>query len=208
MNGEQKILRIKIEDRWEASEFASSLNALDRLYCLRLGLELELEELSELEELYFRAPYPMRRSVRYLRQIGNRESLVSRGRVSLFALEQLEPKERLEVRRVIYGSPGIKDLAGIAEIIGHLKDFILRLIEHAVNCREKRLDNEKRELENEQLKIKVAREYVELARDLGYTKAQVRQLVVAVLKEQEPLTKLIADGKIRSADIVDEEKKV
>lgn len=212
MDEEQRILRIGIDDRWEASEFAASLNALDRLYCLRLGLTLEMEELRELREFYFDAPFPIRHSLRYLRRLtkqspallyGDRGPLVSRGRVSPLALEQLEPEERLVVRRVLYGSPGIKDLAGIGEIIGHVKDLLIRLIEYWSTRRQRKLENERRELENKQLQVEVAKQFVGLAQELGYTKREMRQLVVAVVNEQRPLVQLIADGKIKSADSVD-----
>ncbi|MBS0446597.1 MAG: hypothetical protein JSR59_11690 [Proteobacteria bacterium] len=41
VDAETQVLRIGSKGRWEASEFAQSLSALDRLYTLRFGLALE-----------------------------------------------------------------------------------------------------------------------------------------------------------------------
>jgi hypothetical protein len=45
MNEEKQVLRVGIDGHGEASEFAMSLSAIDRLYTLRFGLALEMDEL-------------------------------------------------------------------------------------------------------------------------------------------------------------------
>jgi hypothetical protein len=51
--------------------------------------------------------------------------------------------------------------------------------------------------------VEIAKQFVGLAQDLGYTKREMRQLVAAVVHEQQPLVKLITAGKITSADSID-----
>jgi len=80
----------------------------------------------------------------------------------------LYPDEELEIRRIEYGSPGFKDLAGLGDIVGHIMEFIFRLIEH-------RSRREKRKLENDRLRIENAREFVQLAKECGYTEADIRK---------------------------------
>ena len=129
----------------------------------------------------------------------------SSGAVPVDALvsDLLEDGERLLVKRVIYGSPGIKDLVGIGEIVGHIKDLLVRLIDHCSTRRQRSLENERRELENRKLEIEVAKEFVNLAKDVGYTKREMRQLVGMVTDKQRPLVRLIVSGKIISADTVE-----
>ena len=54
---EKLVLRVGIEGRWEAAEFANSLSALDQLYLTRFALSLEQEELRELREFYMKGPF-------------------------------------------------------------------------------------------------------------------------------------------------------
>jgi hypothetical protein len=215
MKQEKQVLRIEIDGHWEAGEFAASFNALNRLYALRLGLALELEEFQELEafdprvviysgQIRFQSARVWRRILNAKESGIQRDSLVSGSRVSARISELIEPKERLTVRRITYGSPGFKDLAGLGEIIGHLKDFLLRLIEHHDAKDKRALDNEQQRLTNEQLKIEIAKGYIEIAQELGYTKRETRQLVAAVMYEQKPLIKLIAARKITSASAEDD----
>jgi hypothetical protein len=214
MNEERQVLRVGIDGTWEAGEFAASFNALDRLYAMRFAIALELEELRELRDFYMDVPFPpFPRSLRALRAWARlappsvlrsgRAPLLGRGEVPFtVASELLEPEERLIVRRILYGSPGIKDLVGIGEIVGHLKDLLVRLIDHWSTGRQRSLENERRELENQQLQVEIAKQFVGLAQDLGYTKKEMRQLVSAVVLEQRPLIRLVAAGKITSADTV------
>jgi hypothetical protein len=213
MNDETQVLRIGIDGRWEASEFAASLTALDRLYTLRFGLSLEQDDLHYLSELYLDAPIPPFPSpTRYLRSWAKltppaylrseRTPLTSSKRISAVS-RLLEPGERLVVQRVSYGSPGIKDLAGVGETVGHVKDLLVRLIDHWSTRRQRKLENDRRELENQQLQVEIAKQYVALAQELGYSKQEMRQLVSTVMHEQKPLMGLIASGKITSADTVD-----
>lgn len=211
-----RVLRLGIDGHWEAREFAGALTALDRLYTLRFALAVEFEELRDIRDLYVDFPFPeFARSIKHFRRWAKLipPPFFSSARMppvtdpkGLARWDDLfEPQERLAVQRVIFGSPGIKDLAGIAEIIGHLKDLMAQIIEHWLARRQRELENERRELENQQLQVQVAKEYVALAREVGYSKRQMRQLVASVVREQRPLIHLVVAGKITSADTINNE---
>ena len=218
MNEETLVLRVGIEGRWEAAEFAKSLSALDQLYLTRFALTLEHEELRELRDFYMEGPFgpmPYLHSSRSLRRwLKAAPPAVFRRERQLEILggpadagpaiaELLEGHERLLVQRVIYGSPRIKDLVGVGEIVGHLKDMLVRLIDHCSTRRQRNLENDRRELENRKLELEVAKEFVALARDIGYTKREMRQLVAKTVEQQQPLVRLITAGKIVSADTLE-----
>jgi HAMP domain-containing protein len=91
----------------------------------------------------------------------------------------------------------------MGEIVGHVKDLLLRLIDHWSTRRQRALENDRRSLENQQLQVEIAKQFVGLAKELGYSKRELRQVVALVVHEQEPLVWLIAAGKITSADSID-----
>lgn len=215
MNDEPQVLRIGIDGRWEVAEFADALNALDRLYSLRLAINLEIDELRELRDFYLEGPFPpfphSWRAVRLWAKLAppsafrlNRSPLFTSEGAVQSASELLEPEERLVVRRISYGSPGIKDLVGLGEIVGHVKDLLIRIIDHCSTRRQRALENERRVLENRQLQVEIAKEFVGLAQQLGYTKREMHELVASVVKEQAPLVRLVSVGKITSAEVVDD----
>jgi hypothetical protein len=222
MNEEKQVLRIGIDGRWEAAEFAAAFSAFDRLYSLCLGLAIQMDDLAAVEQFYpdhlvfnrsISNNYLYRRG-RLLNRLNfqaDRTLLVTGSRISDQLSELLEPEERLQVLRVSYGSPGSGDFSGLGAIIGHLKDFLIYLIDILRDRPQRRLDNDHRALENEKLKqeieglkIENAKKLVALGQDLGYTRLQQRQMVAAVVHEQKPLVRLITDGKITSASSGDE----
>lgn len=116
----------------------------------------------------------------------------------------LYPEEKLQLRKIEYGSPGFSDLAGAGEAIGHVKDFILKLIEHWVTRRQRNLENEERELKNQRLRIENCREFVQLAKDCGYTEAEPRRLFNWVDERQETYIILIENEKLRKVRVLED----
>src|SRR5581483_4015272 len=119
----------------------------------------------------------------------------------------LYPQEKLEVQRIQYGSEGFKDLAGIGEIVGHIKDFILKLIEHKSAKRQRELENEEKEIRNQQLRIENARSFVALAKECGYSEPEIRSLVHFVDDRQQTLVDLIDTDKIRSVRLLNDNER-
>ncbi|MDR7555726.1 MAG: hypothetical protein QN157_08970 [Armatimonadota bacterium] len=108
----------------------------------------------------------------------------------------LEPEERLAVRRINYASPGATDLAGIGTVVGHIKDFILKLIERRDSRRRRELDEERAALENERIRLENVKSFVALARDLGYSETDLRHLIRYVDGKQDILVRLIEQRKL------------
>ncbi len=71
----------------------------------------------------------------------------------------LGPDERLEIRRLDYASPGVSDLAGIGLIVGHVKDFVHKLIDRRDTQRQRDLKDEKLAVEIEHMRIENARNF-------------------------------------------------
>lgn len=217
----QRLLRIEIDGAWTASEFATAFRALNDLYSIRAVLEFETHSLFEFEELAWDFPHPPPSSIRRIASLMRRRLAGAPFPYGLppmidvqnprAAFDILEPNEKLSVRRIRFESPGFKDVTGMGEVTGHLKDILFKLIDLCMGREQRRqentgrrLDNERRELENEGKRIENAKSFVDLARKCGYTKAEVRKLVAWVDSRQALLVPLIEARKITDVRLLDD----
>lgn len=203
MDESRRVLRLELDGRWSAEELGNALTSLSDLYNLRLFLELLREDIREWERYFpdfLDFPPSTRRRLRrhpYRTVFPFWQGLPALDDSYLSRLPELiAPEERLMVRRIKYASPGITDLTGLGAIIGHLKDFSLRLIERRDGKRSRELSEERAELENDRLRIENARSFVALTRDLGYSETEIRDLLRHVDRKQDTLANLIAERKL------------
>ncbi len=216
MNESTEVLRIEIDGRWSVSEMSRSLAHLEDLYNLRLVLEVMHEEWRDWEEFYmeFRHFPPFRKSMkrRMLNPILFTYPFSPVPTIPLVPEELsrlsrlVYPNEQFQVQRIEYASPGLKDLVGLGEITGHVKDFIIALLDRWLNRRQRKLENDERVLRNDQLRIENARQFVQLAREVGYSDQELRTLIRWVDDRQETFIHLIEEGKIKKAYLLSEEK--
>jgi hypothetical protein len=210
---DQRILRVEIDGTWTSEEFSDSLWSIGDIYGLRTVLGIEQQSLKEMEMLYrefLDFPFPFRRLPRRLRAAYLAHGLpfpptfspLIDPRDPSSSLKLLEPEEQLYVKRIQFGSPGFTDLAGVGDVAGHIKDFLLKLIDLAVTRRQRQLENEEREARVEKLRIENARELVDLAKDCGYSQVEIRQMVHWVDGRQAKLLPLAEHGKIRGAHLL------
>ena len=204
---EQKILRVEIDGTWTADEFSDSLRSITEIYGLRAVLGIEQQSLNEMEMYYEVANLPFRGVPRRLRAaylaygFPLSTPLIDSNNPS-GALRLLEPNEQLYVEKIQFASPGFKDLAGLGEIVGHVKEFLQTLINVAVHTPRRRLEEEKLAEDVETKRIENARSFVGLAKDLGYSNAKIRQLIGWTDDRQAKLLPLAREGKIRGVRLL------
>lgn len=198
--------------RWSAHEFGQAFSAISDLYDLRFVLEVMRDEQREWENFYeeffhfgpLRKQWKLRARSRQIfpgLYFPNQSVQLDTSRLDLLH-EFLEPSERLEVRKLSYASPGVSDLAGVGTIIGHLKDFVLKLIERRDAKRQRDMNVEKTAVEIEAMRIENARNFVALGRDLGFSKLEMRKLISHADDKQEVLINLIEQKKLTGVSIV------
>lgn len=175
----RQIIRIYISDDWSASDIATFLHALDYLYNLSLRIVAAATSNEQERQLDMWAE----------------KSLLSEHIKNQF------PQAELEVCQIHYSSPGFTDLGGIGTVIGHLKDFLLRLIDYRVQARRRNLEDETIMLKNVQLRIENARQFLELAKNNGYTEEEIKKLIPPVVQAQETLVRLVSDGRIQAVEL-------
>jgi len=205
MAQDESRLRLNIDGRWSAAEMSACFSAVSDLYALRHALEVLREDASEtdslLERFYFgRVPQRSANAFRRLQGLAalSTTPLVLQSADDLVSI--LQPAERLQVRAVHYGSEGFKDLSGIGTAIGHLKDLILKLIDLGTGRKRRKLEEESLEIDNEGKRLKNAREYLGLIKDLGYSEGEVRKMVTWSDKRQLVLVGLVQDQKLIGVD--------
>ena len=189
----QQIIRINISDDWSASDIATFLHELDYLY--NLGLRIVAAATGDKQGRQI--------------EMWAEKSLLSEHTKKHY------PRAELEVCQIHYSSPGFTDLGGMGTVIGHIKDFILRLIDYRVQSRrrvleddqfvvetaKKNLENEAIMLKNVQLRIENARQFLELAKNNGYSEEEIKKLIPPVVQAQETLVRLVSDGRIQSVEL-------
>lgn len=213
MDTSTQLVRLELEGRWSADDLGWVLISLSDLYDLRLFLELLDEDNRAWERILEglgEAP-PLRHRWRRIRTLGHLQRAQGFGGAPPILDEQqlsqlsrlFEPEERLAVRQIRYASPGFSDLAGIGTVVGHVKDLIVKLIERHDSRRQRELMDDRIALENDRLRLENARRFVALGKELGYSDTELRLLAAYVDKKQEPLIRLIDQGKLRGASTPD-----
>jgi hypothetical protein len=171
------VLSFEIDGNWYAPEMGIFLTHLDDLYRMYLGLEvIQANEYAS----------------NYLRDMkANNEQPLTLIKGLATISRKAQFINHLRVVRLQYASPGVQDLAGIGVIVGHIKDLVLRLVDLAASREERRLKNRRLEIEN-------LREQIHIAKEIGFTDKEIRNLLGWAKKRQRTIYDLIEDGKIRS----------
>jgi hypothetical protein len=177
---EEDIIRIEINGDWWAPEMGRFLLHLNDLYRMLFAFEMlsNDEFLRDSLRHYKEDNFSLNRGLRRIA-------------TSYYAY--------LRIIRIDYASPGIQDLAGLGVIVGHIKDIILKLIDLAASRDERRLRNSK-------LEIEILREKVKIAKEVGYTDAQIRNYLGWTKGRVRTIYDLVESGKIRSVDTLSDKR--
>jgi len=167
------LIRFNIDGTWTPDEMGMFLLDLDDLYMLHIALEA----------VKFHIPGGKWNMEYDLRRIS--EVMKSYNPNSVF----------LELIRIQYGSPGITDLVGMGEIVGHIKEFILKIIKNVSSM-------DKRQLRNAQLEIENARAFLQLQKDYNRSQEDLHNLIEQINRRQQRIARLVTQGKLVSVEII------
>jgi len=166
-----RIIRFSIDGNWSTEDMGEFCLALDDLYMLLTALETTMTRSPSGARSKFKGD--IRRHSRWLRECNPGSPF-------------------LQIIKVRYGSPGFQDVAGIGIIVGHLKDFILKIIENVSG-------RKRRQLIDKQLEIENARKFLQLADDYNLTDEEVAFLIEAVNERQRTIARLVGQKKLLGA---------
>lgn len=203
------MLRVNIDGRWSAKDFADFYESVDTLYSLFSLIEIEKESVYEFERFYqeFFHFYPPGLSSprRFRHFLGIQRGMPAVGNLPIDpfkfkdASALLEAHERLSVRRCEYASPGVTDFSGIGQALGHVKDVVLKCIDVWVGRRERQLKNELLEHQRDAEALKNVRERLSVLKELGYSDSHCRQILAEVSPAVAKLEALAQRGQITNA---------
>jgi len=188
------IFRVEIAGTWTAGEFAELLSKLQDLYGFQFLLHRMLER-RHLIPLLSGTTAPEQSTSLSDRIQLTIPQLLRSPTVHAF----VQPRELdLTIKRLSYGSPGISDLAGVGEIVGHVKDLLLRLLELGTT-------REERKEKTRAMRIENARSTVALAKEMGYSNEQIQKMVRWVDERQKPVFEFARQEKLTGINVIPEE---
>lgn len=204
MIDEHTRLRLNIDGRWSAVDMSACFAAMNDLYSIRQILHVVEGDVNRFR-FYFDGLRLYDRITKFeeLSSLRRAYDLSVIGREILIAdrlVEVLEPFEQLQVFAIRFGSEGFQDFTGLGSAIGHVKDLVIKLIEVAIGQRKRRLEEDGIELENHAKRLKIARDHIEIARDLGYSEMEIRKMIYWIDERQLVLVKLAQEGKLIGVD--------
>lgn len=170
-------LRLHIDGKWNAAEFAAFYKSLDELNQYFLGtVDMHIH----LERVYaFAGRYP-----------GYRDS-----------------RGDLRVTRVEFASPGFTDIAGLAAIVREIREFVQFCIEHCASSDDRKLARDQKRLENAKLRIDLLKEletrHLDFPRSIPPGAADLLGLSKMEVPDIDPLLEAILSGRLTSVSEID-----
>ena len=199
-------MRCEIDGAWTADEMGTAFLHLRDLYMLQFVLQIEADMYRDLRHGF--PPAVPETSLFYWRMtrlgltsLGFPGLSLDPGRLAEWTIRAF-PSEQLAVKRIEYGSPGFTDFAGLGQIMGHVKEFVTKVLEMRSNRRQRELENQEREQKILQLRIENAQRFVHLAKECGYSDAEIRPLIHWVDDRQETFLRLAQAEKLKSVEML------
>ena len=212
MPNNPKIVRFEIDGVWTVSELERFVSYLDLLYHFRVVIHKSLNPLN-LRKTFSVISNPIRKLP------FDRDYLIS-------FVKDTYPNIDFRVQRLQYSSPGFTDFAGIGAIVGHIKDFFLRLIEYKMMAERHNIENQRIRLESERVRLdndmqlmKIDEQMLNNAKlrydnverflavtGIGTESADIGTALHVLNLAQSEMIQLVAEGKITNVSLRDSEQ--
>ncbi|MEP3334170.1 hypothetical protein [Sedimentitalea sp.] len=119
----------------------------------------------------------------------------------------------LRVISISYSSPGWADLAGAGELTGHLKDFILGVVDRVIERKDRDQQRqltatqiEAASLENYSKQLELIDRTFDLADRTDLSDSQRQSILTSILAASRPLGTAVAEGRLVSVEDLTERK--
>jgi hypothetical protein len=197
------ILRVSIDERWTASEFAELMSQLQFVADAALFSEVKLDGQSS---TYF--PFRrIRRRMAYYDPFLDvedelRQDAYFRRVETQEILKAYSPRisNELKIKRIEYGSPGFADLTGIGKVVEQVRIFTTAIIDRYLHREDREIVRESAAQDLLSKKIKNAEALLNLGDKVGLDGESKRMLISEVLNADYFIEGKIIDGKIKSID--------
>ncbi len=216
MFGRLILLSIYIDNAWEPSDFVKLFQSVESMY-YKINARKDYRAL-------FRDPYFWDEHLFSEREFAYERSYIDKlDRINRLLAERARyhtmSRDKLIVRRIHYASPGGIDLLGLGKACDSIANAIGRMVSYydkrhlrreknkqfAIKTKRKTLELEKERETIRALKIRNARDMLELERDFP---DETREILLPLLvRGQDALSDRIADGRLIGAEAKKEQRR-
>jgi hypothetical protein len=186
MDSARLVIRLEMQGSWTAEDAGICFTNMSKLY--EIGLFVALLNEDKSFAMHYKIPYD---------HIGIDKKF------ELFA-SGISASKKLTVGKMRYASPGAIDLVGIGAVVGHLKDFVLKMVERSDLRVERKLNEQRLLLENQRLEIENARQFISLAREVGLSEIELRGIADLTRETGKGISQLIEQGKLTKVAVLDD----
>lgn len=201
-------LRISLNQKWSNVDFINFFTAIQNIYELYI-LGEEINSIKDFESLFQSDPIKASLIITYLEQnfMKSDSTMMISGKTETNLYTNNDSlrlkfliKNELQIVRISYASPGFADIGGFGAAIGHVKDLILRLIDFYENRKSNKLDNERKEIENDILRIDKTKKVLELLREINYPESKIIKILETENNSIKALKNLVESNQIENAE--------
>lgn len=114
--------------------------------------------------------------------------------------KKLLSRHKLSVIRTHHGSPGFTDLAGAAQIVGHLKEFLLHLVNLWATREERKVKSDILKRENEKKALEILEIKMDLLERAGCDKELLVQLATEIAPHIDFFKEATREGAIKCVE--------
>ncbi|MFC4269603.1 hypothetical protein [Polaribacter marinivivus] len=201
-------LRIRLNQKWSNVDFINLLTAVQNIYELYIINE-EINSMKSSESFFNSNLNKSSLIITYLEQnfMNSESTMIIRDMNDtkvftdndFFRLKFFLKKE-LQIIKIKYASPGFADFGGFGAAIGHLKDLLLKLIEVFENRKSNKINNERKEIENDILRIERSKKFIELLKDINYPESKIQKILETEDKSIMVLKNFVENRQIENAE--------
>lgn len=116
----------------------------------------------------------------------------------------LRAPRSLRLRKVQYSSPGFTDIAGLGQVLGHVKDLLVRIIDFYAAKRKQQIETKILEQELEAARLKNLFERARFLKEIGYTDEDRRRLLSEAAVQIKTIERLVGEKYVTSVQWRDE----
>jgi hypothetical protein len=202
-------LTIHIDGQWAAVDMARELDALNYLYTSEYVIaDVKKQDSSALfsrevkkvlrnifPEIFFPSPWHQK--------VYNALSLGPASDPFTALAFYAAPKGAagLAIAKLSYSSPGLQDVLGLGRILEEIRKTIAFFLESKQRSERHQVSLEQERLKLQAQRIQNQKQYVNLLKDIGYTKKEIRVMLEQRDKQEKIIESLVEDGKITAATV-------
>jgi hypothetical protein len=213
------ILRIELDGDFTPSSLGKLLICIEDIYRTILLLEntsVEYDRDNNESKYVIRRPLPPNEEGEektLVLKIKN-NALIPYNLKIIYELTSFFPKrDLLQLTGINYNSPGAADILGLGEILKQIKEFVLEIIKHKSERTKRKLSEMEKAIEIEQkkaqlqkMKLDNAKQYIEIAKELGFDNISQELLKDMLSNKQDTLFELVDNNNITNAKMISSEE--